>query len=492
MKFNISHVGKIESAEIEIKPLTIFIGQNNSGKTYAASSLWAILNYIEENTSTLPNSKNALVSEETYQKYKNIFKEILVNFSIKETPYTVKIMKRELNELEKEINKNIIKRSSEILTKCFKYNDFKTSTLFISDSSKSALTFTFELEEHSSIDTDNVDNNFSDFEEVENSYTLNIKANKRTILRASSIPLKSIREGFSEIIPRHIIKFIIYYSYLGDMEKEFRETIYVPAARTGLMYGIHDIVQGSFELNNQFLINKRLSNEKLNDKLQLTAPLIDFISSINKKSSPMRRALLTSKTKPKRGSNSLKVMIDGDISLNNTSKNFEYTPKNNLLNIPLPATSSLITELAALNILEEDIREGALLFFEEPEAHLHLAAQRQLARFIVTLINKGCHMIITTHSDTFLQQLNNLLMLDKISKYNPAILSELEIEKDEIMSNDKVAVYDFYCDSSKTQVNRLDFGKYGFVADSLNEVIFKLATETQRINDEIDNLTIKE
>lgn len=32
MKFNISHVGKIESAEIEIKPLTIFIGQNNSGK----------------------------------------------------------------------------------------------------------------------------------------------------------------------------------------------------------------------------------------------------------------------------------------------------------------------------------------------------------------------------------------------------------------------------------------------------------------------------
>ncbi|MFO1383114.1 MAG: hypothetical protein U1E91_04155 [Moraxella sp.] len=271
-------------------------------------------------------------------------------------------MKRELNELEKEINKNIIKRSSEILTKCFKYNDFKTSTLFISDSSKSALTFTFELEEHSSIDTDNVDNNFSDFEEVENSYTLNIKANKRTILRASSIPLKSIREGFSEIIPRHIIKFIIYYSYLGDMEKEFRETIYVPAARTGLMYGIHDIVQGSFELNNQFLINKRLSNEKLNDKLQLTAPLIDFISSINKKSSPMRRALLTSKTKPKRGSNSLKVMIDGDISLNNTSKNFEYTPKNNLLNIPLPATSSLITELAALNILEEDIREGALLF----------------------------------------------------------------------------------------------------------------------------------
>ena len=77
------------------------------------------------------------------------------------------------NSQEKEINKNIIKRSSEILTKCFKYNDFKTSTLFISDSSKSALTFTFELEEHSSIDTDNVDNNFSDFEEVENSYTLN-------------------------------------------------------------------------------------------------------------------------------------------------------------------------------------------------------------------------------------------------------------------------------------------------------------------------------
>ena len=34
--------GKIEHAEISIKPLTFFIGDNNSGKSYLLSLIWAI------------------------------------------------------------------------------------------------------------------------------------------------------------------------------------------------------------------------------------------------------------------------------------------------------------------------------------------------------------------------------------------------------------------------------------------------------------------
>ncbi len=36
--------GKIKSAEIEVSPLTLFVGDNNSGKSYLMALLWGIQN----------------------------------------------------------------------------------------------------------------------------------------------------------------------------------------------------------------------------------------------------------------------------------------------------------------------------------------------------------------------------------------------------------------------------------------------------------------
>ncbi len=40
----VSGYGKIESAEIQVAPLTLFVGDNNSGKSYLLSLLWGIRN----------------------------------------------------------------------------------------------------------------------------------------------------------------------------------------------------------------------------------------------------------------------------------------------------------------------------------------------------------------------------------------------------------------------------------------------------------------
>ena len=44
-KLKVSEYGKIKSAEIETAPLTLFVGDNNSGKSYLMSLLWAIQNF---------------------------------------------------------------------------------------------------------------------------------------------------------------------------------------------------------------------------------------------------------------------------------------------------------------------------------------------------------------------------------------------------------------------------------------------------------------
>lgn len=43
-RLKVSGYGKIESAEIETAPLTLFVGDNNSGKSYLLSLLWGIRN----------------------------------------------------------------------------------------------------------------------------------------------------------------------------------------------------------------------------------------------------------------------------------------------------------------------------------------------------------------------------------------------------------------------------------------------------------------
>ena len=43
-KLRVENYGKIKSAEIEIAPLTLFVGDNNSGKSYLMSLLWGIEN----------------------------------------------------------------------------------------------------------------------------------------------------------------------------------------------------------------------------------------------------------------------------------------------------------------------------------------------------------------------------------------------------------------------------------------------------------------
>ncbi len=61
--------------------------------------------------------------------------------------------------------------------------------------------------------------------------------------------------------------------------------------------------------------------------------------------------------------------------------------------------------------LELQAKPGDCLMIDEPELNLHPDNQRLVARLLVRLVNRGIRVVISTHSDYIVRELNNMIML---------------------------------------------------------------------------------
>ena len=81
--------------------------------------------------------------------------------------------------------------------------------------------------------------------------------------------------------------------------------------------------------------------------------------------------------------------------------------------VPIQATASGQTEAWPFFVIAATygiLYNGGRFYFEEPETHLHPAAQIQVANVIAFLVNRGQQFTITTHSPFFLYIINNFVM----------------------------------------------------------------------------------
>ena len=70
----------------------------------------------------------------------------------------------------------------------------------------------------------------------------------------------------------------------------------------------------------------------------------------------------------------------------------------------------MVSELAPVVLfLRGSIQRGDTLIIEEPEAHLHPAAQTQMAVALARMVRAGVRVVVTTHSDWLLKEIGNLM-----------------------------------------------------------------------------------
>lgn len=417
--FQVKDFGPIREADISIKPLTILIGSNRSGKsqlamlTHALISSYSKLNY--------PTGK--LHERSFFDIYKKFQSKIDKYASDKKDKIVItssemhKIKKIYLDRLFKDVfpqelqyyfsaNFDQLTRfgAKSFALKFRRLQDFSTNqqkdkvTVKIFPTRK--INLVCKSKESSSSSNENTDKNDNGTYEI----ITNIKPES---------PYATLFQ-FQEIIKAEISRGVPRTSY------------YFPAARSGILQAHRTVAAGMIRNAGRTVMSGIQAP-------QISGTVTDFVSDMIGIESFRGNYY-------KLGENLEREMLDGYIILSKSITSIpEIEYKAGIHKIPIHRTSSSISDIAPLTLfLKHVVEQGDLLIIEEPEAHLDHADQLVFARYLVKMVRAGINVMITTHSALMLEQLSNFLQVNKIDKTTK---TKLKFDDDEYLTENEIAPY---------------------------------------------------
>ncbi len=178
-------------------------------------------------------------------------------------------------------------------------------------------------------------------------------------------------------------------------------------------------------------------------------------------------------------------LIHGDLNYN--KEGLKYTPENEGT-IPLEAAASSIKELTPLLMWMLGGRiQNQSICIEEPEAHLHPLMQVDIADLLAACINKGAYMQITTHSDYFLQRINQLIKLGRVKKDNEELFKKYCAENEQstlyYLDEQQINAFYFHRENGETKIDKLEPGEEGLPLETFFGAIKYLSGEDEKIDE---------
>ena len=190
------------------------------------------------------------------------------------------------------------------------------------------------------------------------------------------------------------------------------QSIHLPAGRTGIMQS-YQVLAGTV------VRQSAAAGIRPIQVATLPGTSADFLSLLlslsNGRAGPTRRRrsakALVQMVDDLEAAHRLEIVVD-DVPGEAMSSVFAVTPEGRF---PLARTSSMVSELAPILLtLRHSIATGDQLVIDEPEAHLHPAMQRTIAAFFAGLSRHRIQLIITTHSDFLVGELNNMIRANNV------------------------------------------------------------------------------
>ena len=107
-----------------------------------------------------------------------------------------------------------------------------------------------------------------------------------------------------------------------------------------------------------------------------------------------------------------------------------------------------------------------------------------LAQILVRLVRRGTKVLITTHSDTFVQQINNFLKRGALGEDAPV---HPDYGPEDMLHEDDVAAYEFqFRPDGLTEVIRAEVQEEGLILPTFNRELISLTEETVELNERLE------
>ncbi|HEU4964881.1 MAG TPA: AAA family ATPase [Bacilli bacterium] len=426
---NVEGFGKIDKASIRISPLMVFTGDNNSGKSYLMSLLWGILTM--EDYLPSPFSFDSPTHTE-------LRKWLLSKSDCNEFEIDAEIIQLFFSHFSESLQ-----ASKDVLVQHVFNASIPISRISITDPEIS-VPITVRLTDSEGI-----------VGEVTKGETI-----------VYQIPRHLLQENTTDDIEEAL--YIIYSDLiLGNLAFLPEKVFYFPASRTGFMLTYKALAKKAVRYGFRTSTSSRSS-----DMGNLTSPVSKFLSDL------VGLSLIDSNRLGPIADFLEKKILQGKIEKDQAPvPSYTFKPAGLDQSLSLHLTSSLVAELTPIVSFLKSTYDIEVMIIEEPEAHLHLDMQRQMARAIVRLVNAGVPVWITTHSDTLVQQINNLIQLEQNSQ-RQALAEQFEYEEADFLSPDKVTAYQFNAGPVHTEIQQLPLTANGFALPTFTETIRDLSKET--------------
>jgi predicted ATPase len=457
MKIKFSNLGSIQETELDLRPLTVIIGPNNSGKTYIAYSTYGLWQRARHTLGIRRDNKSELeLKPEEHDRWSLKIDHNLLDFFIRDIEKTAKHFGED------------------------KY--FGVQQFFQDSSRKLFSTTSFEM--------------IISQQEVEDA--INQLIQQDAIPLTDEISLKLTRKEdvlFFEIQPKneelsknqtlHFTNRFITNRFISSVAEVLFYNIFPFPAERNAFINIYKILE-----TKRYRILKQKQRESFinstsEEKFGLPQPLIaidirypqpvedflDFLSEIE----------LQETTKINSSNKNEFQKLADEIEKQLQNKNKTNLKPTNLggkeikvivkrgLEIDIYNASSSIKQLAPLLLyLRFRASKGDFLVIDEPEMNLHPESQAKLLEALSILVNLGVRILLTTHSPYIMAHLNNLV---NGNHENPEILkrqsSSLYLQDERaFLPIDKVSAYEMK-DNKLVSLNDPD---YGIRWDTLSDV----------------------
>ena len=426
---NVENFGPIERAEIDLRPLTVFVGESNTGKTYLAALIYALhgqfwgfsqlpwVVYLAAHFRIIDRSRDRYSQSDLHETVQEIL-EIIEKLNTPERPFKFSDLPKELQTVL-DFGPIELADFTNDLERCFDHEDVSKLIRFTGRSDN-------EMKVALSVHEGN--ERCWDFEiraTGSSNPTLNGNINPDMVLFKAKHGTE-----FSELS-----QIENFFRTLDVQQSSARKSYYLPAARSGIMQS-HNVIKTA-------LIKgaTRIGLESL-EVSTFSGMIADFLVQISD---------ITERKGPSSSIRGVadrleKELLEGKIVVKRRSleayPEFLYRPDQAEETLRMSHSSAMVSELAPLVLyLRSIVRKGDLLIIEEPESHLHPGAQTIIAQTLARLVRVGVQVLITTHSNYLLQQIGNLIREGELQKQG-----ESTNETEDYLKAEEVGAWRFYKD----------------------------------------------